>query len=433
VSYRTERLYVAMCAAIVILHLGAVAVNGALAAGSEASLQAALENPQAFSAQSGIGLVSGWVCSADRVTFQVDSGPVAEAAYGTSRADTVAVCGDANNGFGALLNWNLLGDGAHTLRAFADGVEFGSATFTVTTVGGSFLRGASGQYLLSDFPSSGKSVVVRWQEAAQNFVIGAASEGASEAVGAEPREAAAVSGVLENPAPSSYQSGIGVISGWVCSADAVTIKIDNRTPIDAAYGTSRNDTASICGDSNNGFGVLLNWNLLGDGVHTIVAMADGAELGRSTFTVTTLGKPFLQGLQARYELPNFPGEGQSVVVDWSTAAQNFVITEMRTEDPVCGDGRREGDEECDGTDFGGLSCQDYDPTALGGALSCSLGCKVTLGQCVFNICGDGILQPPYEQCDGSICPDLNNAQAVDFSCTCECINNCQTQIISCEI
>ena len=30
-------------------------------------------------------------------------------------------------------NWSLLDEGTHTVRAFADGVEFDSATFTVTT------------------------------------------------------------------------------------------------------------------------------------------------------------------------------------------------------------------------------------------------------------------------------------------------------------
>ena len=38
----------------------------------------------------------------------------------------------------------------------------------------------------------------------------------------------------------------------------------------------------VCGDSNNGFGLLFNWNLLGNGDHTIRALADGVELGRAT-------------------------------------------------------------------------------------------------------------------------------------------------------
>ena len=39
-------------------------------------------------------------------------------------------------------------------------------------------------------------------------------------------EAAAVTGFLENPGSNSFQSGISVISGWVCEADAVVIALN---------------------------------------------------------------------------------------------------------------------------------------------------------------------------------------------------------------
>ncbi len=45
------------------------------------------------------------------------------------------------NRFVLPFNWNLLSEGTHTVRAFADGVEFDSATFTVTTLGTGLLRG----------------------------------------------------------------------------------------------------------------------------------------------------------------------------------------------------------------------------------------------------------------------------------------------------
>jgi hypothetical protein len=49
---------------------------------------------------------------------------------------------------------------------------------------------------------------------------------------------------LENPQPGSFQSGIGVISGWVCEATEITIEIDGR-PLQAAYGTTRDDTRGV--------------------------------------------------------------------------------------------------------------------------------------------------------------------------------------------
>jgi hypothetical protein len=298
------------------------AVGAVTAATPHAATTGLLENPQADSFQSGIGLVSGWVCDADHVTYQLDAGPMRDAAYGTSRADTAGICGDADNGFGALFNWNLLGDGTHTVRTFADGVQFGSATFDVATLGTSFLSGASGQYALPDFPGPGQFVLLSWQEASQNFVIAdAALDTSTAAAPAAPQ--ATTAGVLENPSNPSFQSGIGVISGWVCSAGEVTLRIDGGAALPAAYGTSRLDTAGICGDADNGFGRLVNWNLLGDGTHTVTAFADGMPFGQATFTVTTLGASFLSGLDADFKLLDF--EGRNVFVRWQEGQQNFVI------------------------------------------------------------------------------------------------------------
>jgi hypothetical protein len=126
-----------------------------------------LENPPPGAFVSGIGLISGWVCAANRVDLQID-GALVQAAHGLPRADTRRTCGDDNNGFGFLLNWNLLGSGRHTVVALRDGVEFARATFTVTTLGEEFLRGASGRYTL---PFAGRNVTVEWQESAQNFMI----------------------------------------------------------------------------------------------------------------------------------------------------------------------------------------------------------------------------------------------------------------------
>lgn len=101
--------------------------------------------------------------------------------------------------------------------------------------------------------------------------------------------------VLENPQPDSFQSGISTISGGVCNAQSVRILIDGVAFIDAAYGTSREDTRRVCGDANNGFSVLYNWNLLGEGQHTVALCVDGV-CGRSvSVSVNTYGVEFLSG------------------------------------------------------------------------------------------------------------------------------------------
>jgi hypothetical protein len=152
--------------------LATIAVSVGFALPSLGWAQATLENPGPESFHSGVGIVSGWVCDASRVDLVFDDAETFQAAYGTIREDTISRCGDANNGFGLLLNWNRLGDGLHSVRALADGVEFGSATFTVTTMlGEEFLRGAAGSYRLSGFPYPYTDVLIRWDEPLQNFVI----------------------------------------------------------------------------------------------------------------------------------------------------------------------------------------------------------------------------------------------------------------------
>ena len=133
-------------------------------------------------------------------------------------------------------------------------------------------------------------------------------------------------GALENPSEGSYTSGIYMFSGWVCEAKEVEIVIDGTSGLKAAYGTSRGDTQGICGDSDNGFGLLYNMSLLGTGEHTAVAFADGVEIGRSTFSVQRLtGGEFLRDRQAKIVLPNFPEDGQETGLEWVESAQNFLI------------------------------------------------------------------------------------------------------------
>ena len=143
--------------------------------------------------------------------------------------------------------------------------------------------------------------------------------------GAYTLETRLLAGYLENPGPGSFQSGLGVLSGWVCDAEAVEIEL-NGVLQEAAYGTERVDTEDICGDVDNGFGLLFNWNLLGEGEHEVVAYVDNEELGRATVRVTTLGVEFLRGVAGACVVEDFPDMGQTVTLEWQQNSQNFVIT-----------------------------------------------------------------------------------------------------------
>ncbi len=285
--------------------------------------QQTLENPQPDSFQSGIGVISGWACKAQTIEISFNGGPRLRAALGTIRADTQGVCGDTDNGFGLLYNWNLLGDGVHTVTAYADGVEFASVTVIVTTLGEEFRHGASGTVPLTDFPTPGETRTLRWQQAQQNFVITAGRSQGGGTSGAAPH-------ILENPQLGSFQSGVGVISGWTCDAQTIEISFDSGPRLQAGVGTLRADTAQVCGDTDNGFGLLYNWNLLGDGLHTVTAYADGVEFAQATVTVATLGTEFWRGLSREVTIPDFPEVGTDTVLTWQEAQQNFVIASAAT-------------------------------------------------------------------------------------------------------
>ena len=381
---------------------------------------AMLENPAPDSYQSGLAVISGWACDAQEIVIEIDETSFT-AAYGTMREDTRERCGDTDNGFSFLWNWNISGDGEHTVRALADGAPFGEATVTVTTFGTESVRDAHGVYSLTNFPTTDEETRIQWEESLQNFVIrdnpttftrdfvqaaldrydrdGRAATAAHynspasvegqwyvfitdendlfiahpimpELIGQdiktivgsdgyelgreiarateaghwidyrwpnpvtgeeEPKhtwairhdglifgsgyyesltddatplpvgnsQVAGVAAVLENPAPGSFHSGMAALSGWACEAEEILIQID---PIDgqtdgmsiaAAYGTVRGDTQDVCGDINNGFSLLWNWNILGDGVYTVRAFLDGTLFAQVPVTVTTFGVEML--------------------------------------------------------------------------------------------------------------------------------------------
>ena len=134
--------------------------------------QANLEIPQRGSVQSGVSIVSGWVCNADRVEVSFDGGDLIETAYGTTRQDTVNACGDDDNGFSLLWAYQLLGPGKHEVVAYADGVEFGRNSFSVTDISnGGFLRDVFAQTRIQGFPDLAHDILLEWQQANQNFVI----------------------------------------------------------------------------------------------------------------------------------------------------------------------------------------------------------------------------------------------------------------------
>ena len=109
-------------------------------------------------------------------------------------------------------------------------------------------------------------------------------------------ELKALNGAVEVPADGSFQSGIGSVSGWVCEGRSAVIDDGLHLP-PVARNISRGDTEEGCGDQDNGFILVWNWNLMGDGDYTASLVVDGQTIQRNTFTVTTLGQEYIRGLR----------------------------------------------------------------------------------------------------------------------------------------
>lgn len=122
---------------------------------------------------------------------------------------------------------------------------------------------------------------------------------------------------LESPAHGATLSGIGFISGWKCDAGEITVTINDGGHIPVATDQPRADTRLVCGTLNNGFITQVNWALLGDGVHTVVAYDDGVEFAQATFTVATLGEQFVRGARGVCQIQDFPAPGETARFVWN--------------------------------------------------------------------------------------------------------------------
>ena len=166
-------------------------------------------------------------------------------------------------------------------------------------------------------------------------------------------------GSLDEPAPNSFRSGIGILRGWVCNAGTrgVQIRLTNTrtnsvTRITAPNGTDRGDvdTQRLCGSraSSVGFAVQFNYNLLPAGEYTAEAwIGTGRSEERigldeegqtNTFEIVRIAEDeFLTDAELglgpdddpiECEVPNFPpNTRQRVILGWDEASQNFQIVD----------------------------------------------------------------------------------------------------------
>ena len=152
---------------------------------------------------------------------------------------------------------------------------------------------------------------------------------------------------LDVPRPGDRLSGIGIIHGWKCDPQHISISIDGGDPLPALSPYPRADTGAACSNAGwNGFFTFVNWGIFGDGTHTITTFDRGVPFATQTFTVTTLGEEFVTGVERRATIEDFPAPGENVVLEWNQSTQHFeIVANFPTE------GRpADEDESAPGTD-----------------------------------------------------------------------------------
>ena len=90
----------------------------------------------------------------------------------------------------------------------------------------------------------------------------------------------------------------------------------------------------------------------------------------------------------------------------------------------CGDGTRDGSDQCDGADLGGATCATVlQRSGATGTLACAKNCTFDTSAC--RSCGDGVINNQGEQCDGvalggKTCATVNPSATGTLACASDC-------------
>jgi cysteine-rich repeat protein len=143
-------------------------------------------------------------------------------------------------------------------------------------------------------------------------------------------------------------------------------------------------------------------------------------LDTSGCTLASCGNGIVEGIEACDDAGTAPEDGCgancAVEAGWECTGQPSVCSRL------CGNGRLDTGETCDGADLGGQTCltQGY----AGGTLACTVACAFNTSACELPTCGNGQIDSP-EQCDGAnlngaSCTSLGGYIGGTLACTASC-------------
>ncbi|NRA31713.1 MAG: hypothetical protein HRU17_00090 [Polyangiaceae bacterium] len=187
------------------------------------------------------------------------------------------------------------------------------------------------------------------------------------------------------------------------------------------------DTPNVCFDTALNFsGQLPCADWLCDCDPAAVENCDGACQAAMKCALVACGGPLSEGFSDcigdSCDLMTFPAPFECVLQNQLDCSNPIFVT--------CGDNFRDDGEQCDGVDLAAADCQDFGYD--GGQLACNLGCGFDVSACVNDttaVCGDGRAEGD-EDCDladfsGRDCGSFGYSSGL-LSCS-----GCQIDISSC--
>lgn len=159
---------------------------------------------------------------------------------------------------------------------------------------------------------------------------------------------------VDEPVAGGIHSGIGMVRGWAISSnpiERVEVFIDGEYRFDIPHGGFRPDVANVFKNIQNadlsGYASAVNFNFLGEGLHTLLVRATDAfgsvKEQSLDFDVTRFHKGFI-GAKDDIELgwaamtalgksltirgASIDGEVYDISLEWRTSSQTFEITRI---------------------------------------------------------------------------------------------------------
>jgi len=345
-----------------------------------------LETPTQSRLMSGVVQLRGWIYDSKSqysniASIQIDELEDIPLKVDQSREDVTTamkLCKSKGSsiGWSSLFYTGQLSNGKHSVKLKNDaGRVIAAQTFESFTadsglINKPFINGVEYQATINDFPYTGSSVSVEFDQAEQAFVITDQFSADGDSLFTDtkhfsrdaltPAETEKINSVarvvIETPSASRTLSGVTSLRGWSLpvggvARESLRIQIDDQIKMMTPVREVRADVINamnISDDEELGWSLLYYSGALKNGSHRVRLFSESAGtlalLAQAEFTSFSvldkngesiyLSEGSLKGVKRIFELPGFPFASSTVNVNFDTAAQHFSIINQRLDRAV---------------------------------------------------------------------------------------------------